>query len=149
MSVEPLRCAAGVVVDDDGRLFIQRRSPTRKLFPDTWDIVGGHLEPGETLDEALRREVEEETGWRVSVVLGTIGEYRYLGNDGLERLETDFLIRVDGDLSRPRLEAGKHTAYKWITRDEIGVLDENKGIDDGLIRQIIEGGFALLRQIGL
>jgi len=138
-----------VVVDDDGRLFIQRRSPTRKLFPDTWDIVGGHLEPGETLDEALRREVEEETGWRVSVVLGTIGEYRYLGNDGLERLETDFLIRVDGDLSRPRLEAGKHTAYKWITRDEIGVLDENKGIDDGLIRQIIEGGFALLRQIGL
>lgn len=138
-----------MVVDDDGRLFIQRRSPTRKLFPDTWDIVGGHLEPGETLDEALRREVEEETGWRVSVVLGTIGEYRYLGNDGLERLETDFLIRVDGDLSRPRLEAGKHTAYKWITRDEIGVLDENKGIDDGLIRQIIEGGFALLRQIGL
>ena len=149
MSVEPLRCAAGVVVDDDGRVFIQRRSPTRKLFPDTWDIVGGHLEPGETVDEALRREVEEETGWRVSIVLGTIGELRYFGNDGLERLETDFLIRVDGDLSRPRLEVGKHTAYKWITRDEIAVLDENKGIDDGLVRQIVEGGFALLRQIGL
>jgi 8-oxo-dGTP diphosphatase len=149
VSVEPLRCAAGVVVDDDGRVFIQRRSPTRKLFPDTWDIVGGHLEPGESVDEALRREVEEETGWRVSIVLGTIGELRYFGNDGLERLETDFLIRVDGDLSRPRLEVGKHTAYKWITRDEIAVLDENKGIDDGLVRQIIEGGFALLRQIGL
>ncbi|HEV7713146.1 MAG TPA: NUDIX domain-containing protein [Asanoa sp.] len=149
MSVEPLRCAAGVVVDDDGRVFIQRRSPTRKLFPDTWDIVGGHLEPGESVDDALRREVEEETGWRVSIVLGTIGELRYFGNDGLERLETDFLIRVDGDLSRPRLEVGKHTAYKWITRDEIAVLDENKGIDDGLVRQIVEGGFALLRQIGL
>jgi 8-oxo-dGTP pyrophosphatase MutT (NUDIX family) len=149
VSVEPLRCAAGVVVDDDGRVFIQRRSPTRKLFPDTWDIVGGHLEPGESVDEALRREVEEETGWRVSIVLGTIGELRYFGNDGLERVETDFLIRVDGDLSRPRLEVGKHTAYKWITRDEIAVLDENKGIDDGLVRQIVEGGFALLRQIGL
>jgi 8-oxo-dGTP diphosphatase len=149
VSVEPLRCAAGVVVDDDGRVFIQRRSPTRKLFPDTWDIVGGHLEPGESVDDALRREVEEETGWRVSIVLGTIGELRYFGNDGLERLETDFLIRVDGDLSRPRLEVGKHTAYKWITRDEIAVLDENKGIDDGLVRQIVEGGFALLRQIGL
>jgi 8-oxo-dGTP diphosphatase len=149
VSVEPLRCAAGVIVDDDGRVFIQRRSPTRKLFPDTWDVVGGHLEPGETIDEALRREVEEETGWRVSIVLGTIGEHRYFGEDGLERLETDFLIRVDGDLSRPRLEEGKHTAYKWISRDEIAVLDENKGIDDGLVRQIIEGGFALLRQIGL
>jgi 8-oxo-dGTP diphosphatase len=149
VSVEPLRCAAGVVVDDDGRVFIQRRSPTRKLFPDTWDIVGGHLEPGESVDDALRREVEEETGWKVSIVLGTIGEHRYFGEDGLERHETDFLIRVDGDLSRPRLEAGKHTAYKWITRDEIDVLDENNGIDDGLLRQIIEGAFALLRQIGL
>ncbi|GIF46879.1 hypothetical protein Afe04nite_14180 [Asanoa ferruginea] len=138
-----------MIVDDDGRVFIQRRSPTRKLFPDTWDVVGGHLEPGETIDEALRREVEEETGWRVSIVLGTIGEHRYFGEDGLERLETDFLIRVDGDLSRPRLEAGKHTSYKWISRDELDVLDENKDIDGGLVRQIIEGGFALLRQIGL
>lgn len=138
-----------MVVDDDGRVFIQRRSPTRKLFPDTWDIVGGHLEPGESLDEALRREVEEETGWQVSIVLATIGEHRYFGEDGLERLETDFLIRVDGDLARPRLEAGKHTAWKWITRDEVDVLDENNGIDDGLVRQIVEGGFALLRQIGL
>ncbi|MDG4822052.1 NUDIX domain-containing protein [Asanoa sp. WMMD1127] len=149
MAVEPLLCAAGVIVDDDGRVFIQRRSATRKLFPDTWDIVGGHLEPGESLEEALHREVTEETGWRVSIVLGTIGEHRYLGNDGLERLETDFLIRVDGDLARPRLEAGKHTAFRWITRDEVDVLDENNGIDDGLVRQIVEGGFALLRQIGL
>ncbi|WP_203707879.1 NUDIX hydrolase [Asanoa iriomotensis] len=149
MSVEPLRCAAGVVVDDDGRVFIQRRSPTRKLFPDTWDIVGGHLEPGESLEEALHREVVEETGWRVSIVLGTIGEHRYVGDDGLERLETDYLIRVDGDLARPRLEAGKHTGFRWITRDEIDVLDENNGVDDGLVRQIVEGGFALLRQIGL
>jgi 8-oxo-dGTP diphosphatase len=149
VSVEPLRCAAGVIVDDDGRVFIQRRSATRKLFPDTWDIVGGHLEPGESVEEALHREVTEETGWRVSIVLGTIGDHRYVGNDGLERLETDFLIRVDGDLARPRLEVGKHTGFRWITRDEVDVLDENNGVDDGLVRQIIEGGFALLRQIGL
>ncbi|GIF71048.1 hypothetical protein Asi02nite_05660 [Asanoa siamensis] len=142
-------CAAGVIVDDDGRVFIQRRSATRKLFPDTWDIVGGHVEPGESLEETLRREVTEETGWQVSIVLGTIGEHRYRGDDGLERLETDYLIRVDGDLSRPRLEEGKHTAFRWIGPDEVDVLDENRGIDDGLVRQIIEGGFALLRQIGL
>jgi 8-oxo-dGTP pyrophosphatase MutT (NUDIX family) len=36
-------------VDDDGRIFFQRRSPTRKLFRNSWDIVGGHLEPGESV----------------------------------------------------------------------------------------------------
>jgi 8-oxo-dGTP diphosphatase len=146
---EPLRCAGAVIVDDDGRIFIQRRSKERRLFPDTWDIVGGHVEPGESVMDALHREVREETGWSVSVVLAEIGEYAYTGDDGLDRIETDYLVRVDGDLSRPRLEAGKHTEFRWIGRDEVSVLDENGGVDDGLMRHIAEQGFDLLRRLGL
>lgn len=56
MSTEPLRCAGALVVDHDGRIFFQRRSPHRRLFPNCWDIVGGHLDPGEDIDQALRRE---------------------------------------------------------------------------------------------
>jgi 8-oxo-dGTP diphosphatase len=138
-----------VIVDDDGRIFIQRRSPDRRLFPNTWDIVGGHVEPGETLEEALYREVREETGWQVSVILGVVGEYTYTGNDGIQRLETDFLVRVDGDLSRPRLEMGKHTEFRWLTESEIEVLDEHRDVNDGLIRTIAEDGFAALHAIGL
>lgn len=136
-------------MDDDGRIFFQRRSPHRKLFPDTWDIVGGHVEPGESIEDALRREVEEETGWLVSLVLGQVGEYRYTGNDGLDRVETDFLVRVDGDLSRPQLEPGKHTEFRWLTAAETAVLDENRHPNDGLIRRIAEDAFAMLRLLGL
>jgi 8-oxo-dGTP diphosphatase len=49
MVPDPLRVTGALVVDGDGRIFFQRRSPTRKLFPNSWDIVGGHLEPGETV----------------------------------------------------------------------------------------------------
>lgn len=149
MPPEPLRCAGALIVDDDGRIFIQRRSKDRTLYPDTWDIVGGHVEPGETVEEALQREVREETGWRISIVLGELGDHAYTGDDGLDRLETDFLVRVDGDLGRPRLEVGKHTEYRWIGPDDIAVLDENRGVDDGLMRQIVEQGFTTLRRLGL
>ncbi|MGI5212735.1 NUDIX hydrolase [Plantactinospora sp. CA-290183] len=149
MSTEPLRCAGALVVDDESRIFFQRRSPDRRLFPNAWDIVGGHVEAGETVEEALRREVTEETGWTVSVVLGQVGEYTWTGDDGLTRIETDFLVRVDGDLSRPRLEAGRHTEFRWLTEDETTVLDEGRKVDDGLIRRIAEDGFAALRLIGL
>ena len=54
---EPLRCAGALIVDDDSRIFIQRRSSERRIFPNCWDIFGGHLEPGEVFDDALRREV--------------------------------------------------------------------------------------------
>ena len=135
------------MVDGDGRIFFQKRSAQRKLLPNAWDVVGGHLEPGETVDEALRREAYEETGWEVSAVLAVVGDYTYVGEDGLRRLETDFLIRVDGDLDRPQLEVGKHTEYRWLGPEELDVLDESRDINDGMIRQIAEDGFAALRTI--
>jgi 8-oxo-dGTP diphosphatase len=148
VSTEPLSCAGALIVDDEGRIFVQRRSADRTLFPDCWDIVGGHAEPGETIDEALRREVAEETGWSVSHVLGVVGEYRYTGDDGVDRVETDFLVRVDGDLRRPRLETDRHTEFRWLAEDEIAVLDEHRDIDGGLARRIAEDGFAALRRTG-
>lgn len=149
MSTEPLRCAGALIVDDDGRLFFQRRSPDRRLFPNAWDVVGGHVEPGETVEEALRREVAEETGWGLSLILGLVGEYHYTGDDGLARVETDFLVRVDGDLRRPRLEVGRHTEFRWLGEHELALLDENRDPGDTLIRRIAEDGFAALHLIGL
>ena len=145
----PLRVAGALVVDDEGRIFCQMRSPQRKLFPNTWDIVGGHLEPGESPAEAMRREVAEETGWQVAVVLAEMGEMAYTGDDGIERVETDYLVRVDGDLTRPQLEEGKHTEYRWLAEDELDVLDEHRDVNDGLIRRIAEDAFATLHAIGL
>lgn len=146
---EPLRVAAALIVDDDGRFFFQRRSAQRRLFPNLWDVVGGHLEGDESVYEALDREVTEETGWRISVVLGLVGEYAYTGDDGIDRVETDFLIRVDGDLARPRLEAGKVTEFRWLGEDELDVLEVNREVDGGLLRKLAEDGFATLHAIGL
>ena len=148
-SPEPLRVAGALVVDDSGRIFFQKRSAERKLFPNTWDIVGGHLEPGETVTDALHREVTEETGWTVTVVLGPVGEYRYVGEDGLTRLESDFLVRVDGDLTHPRLEVGKHTEWRWLGEHELDLLDESREVNDGMIRRIAEDGFAVLHDLGM
>lgn len=136
-------------MDDRGRIFFQMRSAQRKLFPNTWDIVGGHLEPGETPEEAMRREVAEETGWSVSVVLAEVGEMTYTGDDGIERVETDYLVRVDGDLTRPRLEEGKHTEFRWLAADELDVLDINEPVDGGMLRRLAEDAFIVLRTLGV
>ena len=147
MSAEPLPCVGALIVDDDQRIFVQRRSATRSLFPNCWDVVGGHVEAGESLEAALEREITEETGWRLFAILGTVGEYHWTGDDGLPRIETDFLVRVDGDLLRPRLEVGKHTESRWLTADETELLDDPPRAGDHLIRRIVEDGFARLRDV--
>jgi isopentenyldiphosphate isomerase len=46
-----------------GELFLQKRSLTKDLLPGYWDTsVGGHVSPGESANEALKRETLEELG---------------------------------------------------------------------------------------
>eukprot|EP00088_Acartia_fossae_P027558 TRINITY_DN2829_c0_g1_i3.p1 TRINITY_DN2829_c0_g1~~TRINITY_DN2829_c0_g1_i3.p1 ORF type:complete len:320 (-),score=36.70 TRINITY_DN2829_c0_g1_i3:126-1085(-) len=46
----------------DNKVLLTRRAAHMRTFPSTWVPPGGHIEPGETLAEALAREVFEETG---------------------------------------------------------------------------------------
>lgn len=51
--------------DHKGNLYLQKRASTKDLLPGCWDTsVGGHVNPGEAVEEALKRETLEELGLR-------------------------------------------------------------------------------------
>lgn len=51
------------VLDDRDRLFLQKRSMSKEIQPGKWDTaVGGHISSNEKVEEALKREAEEELG---------------------------------------------------------------------------------------
>lgn len=56
--------AVGVIVRE-GRVLLGHRHPRRRWYPDCWDLIGGHVEPGEAARDALIRECAEELGIRV------------------------------------------------------------------------------------
>lgn len=64
MADEIVRVACAALVRD-GRVLLAHRHPQRRWYPDCWDLVGGHIEAGETPLEAVRRECLEEIGLRV------------------------------------------------------------------------------------
>ncbi|HEX5579286.1 MAG TPA: DUF120 domain-containing protein [Candidatus Limnocylindria bacterium] len=140
------RWIAGAVIHDGAaRIFVQRRSADRALFPAAWDIVGGHLEPGEGILDALRREIREETGWSLSRVVEDLGVTRYAGEDDVERREVDYLVEVDGDLAAPRIEESLHADPRWVDRDAALALLDGAHRSDALLRPVIERAFAALR----
>jgi 8-oxo-dGTP diphosphatase len=136
------RCVvSGLILDPSGRAFVHRRSWERAFLPGGWDVAGGHVDTGETLLEALEREVWEETGWRVvgSPQLVYVADWTYDDADPTSlRREFDFLINVEGDLARPRLERPQHIEFRWIGLEDLAVLDENGGRDQGIVRHLVE-----------
>ncbi len=71
----PVEVAVGVLIDAEGR-FLMTSRPTGKVYADHWEFPGGKLEGGETVAQALRRELNEELGidigeahpWQVEIV---------------------------------------------------------------------------------
>ncbi|GAB7034475.1 NUDIX domain-containing protein [Streptomyces sp. NPDC021749] len=138
-----------VILNERGEAFAQKRSADRRLFPGAWDVVGGHVEPGETLLQALAREVAEETGWRLRRVRTLLGVTAWTGDDGGGlRHEADYLVEVDGDLDRPALEWSKHSAYGWFGPADLHRLTENRAPDELLIHDLIARVVHGLREAG-
>lgn len=150
---EGRQCLVGaLVVNQRGRVFVQKRAPGRQLFPNLWDIAGGHVEPGETLTEALARELEEETGWHLLRLRAIVGVFDWdQGQHGFSGpvREFDFLVEVEGDLDHPRIERDKFTAFHWVGMDDLDLLAENRALDDRFMQILVQRGLVLAKSFHL
>ncbi|MFY7942876.1 MAG: NUDIX domain-containing protein [Burkholderiaceae bacterium] len=71
----PVEVAVGVLIDREGQFLLTSR-PQGKVYEGYWEFPGGKLEAGETVEQALRRELQEELGitiacatlWKVEVM---------------------------------------------------------------------------------
>jgi len=83
--------AAAVILDQEGRILLVKHNYGRR----NWELPGGRVESGESPLDAVRREVQEETGLTVGVD-HLVGVYHRPDNDSLHFV---FLFRaVDGTL---------------------------------------------------
>ncbi len=61
----PVEVAVGVLIRDDGAFLLTSRPPG-KVYAGSWEFPGGKVEPGESIEAALARELHEELGLEVS-----------------------------------------------------------------------------------
>lgn len=138
-----------LIHDSAGRIYLQRRTLTRALFPGSWDLVGGHAEDGEDVRTALHREVREETGWLLTD-LGPVVEVIDWEEGGVARREVDLLASVAGDLAHPALERDKHSEGRWVTRSEAQTLADERAAEvgaagpDAWVFAVVQRAFDLL-----
>jgi len=108
------------IIEREGRYLLGLRAAHKKSAPECWDLIGGHLEPGETPLEALSREVMEELG--VAPTGATpAGQIEFTdAHDGSSILH---LYRVEAwEGGEPTIANDEHTALTWFRPEQIQVL---------------------------
>lgn len=110
----PIEVAAGVVIRADGAVLLGQR-PAGKPYAGWWEFPGGKLEAGETVAQALVRELDEELGLRVRASCPwVVREFVY--PHAHVRLHFLRVYDVDGD---PEPREGQ--AFTWCDPAAIGV----------------------------
>ncbi|MES2958058.1 MAG: NUDIX domain-containing protein [Pseudomonadota bacterium] len=64
----PVDVAVGVLIDPEGRFLITSR-PEGKVYAGHWEFPGGKVESGESVEQALQRELHEELGIRIGAAV--------------------------------------------------------------------------------
>lgn len=133
----PFNVGVKAVIERDGKVLIVRGGSDR----DFWECPGGRIDGDETVEQALRRELEEELPGITNINIGRILHAlrvpgMVLGDKGL------FLVwyHVRADFPKGVQLSDEHRAYRWCNQDEVHelALEGTRRAVDALI----EGGGA-------
>jgi 8-oxo-dGTP diphosphatase len=111
MQDQPVPVTAAIILKE-GKILLAQRLPTDRN-PGLWEFPGGKIEPGETPEVCLKRELEEEFGIIADISnLFAQSDYRY--NHIFIRLLAYNVTHWDGDF-----QLHSHAAIVWVLPEEL------------------------------
>ncbi len=108
-------------ISQEGRILLGLRAPWKRTWPCHWDTIGGRVEAGESLDQALVRELREEVG-----VTPTAYRLVAMVRERQPELYGKALHHVYAVTSwqggEPANVCDEHTELKWFSVSEMALL---------------------------
>ncbi|MFC5148952.1 NUDIX hydrolase [Streptomyces aureoversilis] len=102
-----------VIAEIDGKVLLLHR-PADDYLGGLWELPSGGVDTGETLIEALRREIAEETGLTVTAIGDYLGHFDYRSGSGRATRQFNFTTTVTGET----VTLTEHDAHLWADRTQ-------------------------------
>lgn len=119
------------LIQNDGCYLLCKMADNRGVFPGQWALSGGGVEPGERIEEALRREIREELGEQL--ILSDITPWTFRDDirvktyaDGRqEEIYMIYLIFDCVSANRDICTNDEFQDYAWVKPEELALYDLN------------------------
>jgi 8-oxo-dGTP pyrophosphatase MutT (NUDIX family) len=123
----PRASVSAVVTDDAERVLLMWR---HRFITETWgwEIPAGWAEPGEDLAVAIRREIEEETGYRPGTVRPMTA---YNALSGISDMQFTAFLATDAEHMGPPADHGESSRVEWVPLASVPELAAQGKIQDG------------------
>lgn len=132
---------AGMVIKDNKILIIQRNA-NEEAYPNLWELPSGKREPFETSEDAVKREVKEETGLNVEPVMPvSVFEFKVEKPDEIrDATQINFLVKPAGDTQV--VLSSEHQNFAWIAENELANYKLSKETQDTIkkVFKLIKNG---------
>lgn len=107
------KVTAGAIIEKRGKILLTKRNI--KPYRDYWCLPGGHIERGEKAEEAVKREVKEETGLDFKPKFSRYYD-EIIPRIGWHALVLIFVGKVSGKIKKQEKEVKE---IKWFSKKEL------------------------------
>lgn len=101
------------------KYLLLRRQPSRDFGAGAWECVTGRVDQGESYEEALHREVKEETGASVQIDFIIASTHFYRGAPTPENELLGVIYACTLASAPEQLAISEHTDHRWMSREEV------------------------------
>ncbi|HTE57982.1 MAG TPA: NUDIX hydrolase [Verrucomicrobiae bacterium] len=126
------------------KVFLPKRAATKKFLPNVYNVPGGHVDYGEDLVTALKREIQEEFGKKVTVG-DPFATFDYMNEiKGTHSVEIIYFAQFEDGNESIELVPEDHSSYAWIAENELeSMFTAGREANDPELT-VMKKGFALL-----
>ncbi|QEM13095.1 (deoxy)nucleoside triphosphate pyrophosphohydrolase [Mucilaginibacter rubeus] len=111
-----IKVTCAIIVNADGLVLAAQRNATMSL-PLKWEFPGGKIEPGETAEACLIREIKEELHVDIEIVAPLPANTHQYPNVTIQLIP--FVCRITSG----EIILKEHLDFKWVAKDELLALD--------------------------
>jgi 8-oxo-dGTP diphosphatase len=115
-----------IIINKEEKVLLLQRAASEDFLPNVWELPSGHVDEGEDIIQALKREILEETGYQKVEVTSYLDCFDYKSRSG--KMVRQFNFIVTAPEVNPQLNPTEHQAFKFCDLQEAKMLHADETV---------------------